>query len=143
MRKVAGVLAAAAALAVGGAAQALPPSTASTSSDVLAQARQQTAQARTMLIGMTISIRQGSRSVTVRATGSEVPARHLASLDMDLSQVSPMLGMEKVLMVGSSSYVHLPVLSTPAARTKGIKPWIVQDSSSAIGVDGWSERDGG
>jgi hypothetical protein len=134
MRRGVGSLAALAALVVVAASHADSPSP----SDVLAQAQQQTAQAKSMQFGMTMSFRQGGQTFTLGATGTELPAQHRASLEMDLSHLSPTLGSEKVLMVGPHAYIHLGVLSTPAARRKGIKPWIVQDSASAIGVDPWS-----
>jgi hypothetical protein len=124
--------------ALAAAAAAAAGATSPSPSSVLEQAEQQTAQAKSIRIGMTMSLRQGRQSITLAATGTELPARHRVSLEMDLSQMSPAAGTEKVLMVGSRAYVHLAALSTPAARKKGIKPWIVEDSSSALGVDPWA-----
>jgi len=134
MTRGAGIAVALAGLAATAAAHPASPSPA----DALAQAQQQMTKVKSVRIGMTMSIREGGNSFSLAATGTELPARHQASLDMDLSQMSPGLGTEKVLMVGAHAYVHLAVLSTPAARKKGIKPWIVENASSALGVDPWS-----
>ncbi len=102
----------------------------------LVQAIERTNAAQTEQMSLVEKIRYGGAlKATVHLKGVEEQHGTIGSFVFSTTPATAGLSSASEIVTGSKAYIHYPVLARLHASDSRVKPWILVDTSSSLGVD--------
>jgi hypothetical protein len=102
----------------------------------LSQAVQRSNNALSSRLSLSERINVGTRTVTtLRMRGVQRPRAQEGAFTYAMSPAKPGLGQARIILHGSTVYVHYPILDTLRATDPHVKKWLVVDARSNLGID--------